>query len=431
VSGGQRNHLQVDLFTPPLRRAGGGQAPSRASGIEISANFRRNPDPFPPAGNRVISNPSEICIYEDNPHGHRLGFLEIIVKYIFVKTGRPPLLLLTQEIVESLPYGVFLKGLEGKFESIILEKKVKAERFSRYRAFSRAVRYLEKKGVRRILVPTANELVKTIGIARLLGLFQHRLEIRGLTFYLPLAYPDQSFFQRLKNHATLWLEQKSSLVCFYGDEFAVETANQKYGLKLPFIPDPPFGMEAFRAWGPKTPEAGTRQEVCFGSLGDFWPRKGAEPLVEAFLRACFKGKPKLLLAGTVRDHRLSLKIKAAQEALGPDRVLLREGFLTNEEFRENLRQMDVVCMPYEYHQAPSGIFTQAAMGSKIIIAPDFGWMGWEGRKYNKTRFFKHCSLDSLVETMEDTERCFAELDQVPGKYAPASPERFAEILCGF
>ena len=380
-----------------------------------------------------LPDPPITAIYEDDPDGHRLAFVEILVKYLFEKTKRPPLLVLTREITASKPYAVFLKSHEEKFERLVLEPGKKQNRLGRVFALRRAVHTLEKKNIQRLLIPGAGQMVKTIGLIRRLGLFRHRMNIRAMLYFILAVYPEKSRLQRWKNRVNFWLERRSSVDCFLLDGYAYELASRKYPFFPAPIEEPPLAWEEIppSEMSLPSPDTASGRPLCFGSLGGFLPRKGAPLLLQAFLQARFQGKPRLLLAGSARGTSLPESVKAAQQTLGADRIQHQDGFLDNETYRENLRQIDVVCLPYLNHVGPSGLFSESAAAGKITLVPNYGCLGWMGGKYNKNLLFEQGSVESLAAALEEAERRHGELSRIKGNYVPASSEDFCRTFCGF
>ena len=373
----------------------------------------------------------EIGIFEDHFEGHHLAYVETLVRYIFEKKKQRPLLLLSEEVQASQQYEIFLKPLESKFEVISLKPIKKMSSFLRFRRLAGVLKDLEKCGVRTLLIPTAGHLAHMAGIASFVGFRSKKIEIRCGLLRLGVAYPGRSRWRRLMHGLSFWLLQRAPMTIFYFDEYAVNVMRKKTGINLKTIPDPYYSSGIETSTLTSANNLSSSGSICFGCLGGLDRRKGADLLIDAFVKAKFKTKPSLLLAGQITDPTILSKVGVAQTMFGNERVVHLNKFLSNEDYFVALRKMDVVCLPYRRHIGPSGVFVQAASAGKVVIVSNYGWLSWEAKKYNKSRFFEEGQLDGLIEIMERIEIDFEKLVNVSGDYIPASQTKFGEILCGF
>jgi glycosyltransferase involved in cell wall biosynthesis len=374
------------------------------------------------------STAPEICVWEDDPSGHRLAFVEILVRYIWEKTGRNTLLVISEEVLKSAQYRIFLKNLGDRFETHLLGKQTCRNTFSIGSRFLKVSDFLKRRNIRELIIPTADVIVKILGIARLFGWNPLPLNIRCVLLFLGFPYADRSFLLHLKDWLSFLLKKMAPVHAFYIDTYAAEIARIKYGYTISTIPEPLLSLPS--QWPRKTRRPNSsRNLINFGCVGRFDYRKGADLLLDAFQEAC-PPKWRLLLAGTMLETTLVQKAESIRSAR-PEKMLFRNEVLSNDVYWEFLEQIDVVCLPYRGHVGTSQVFAQAAALGKIIIASDYGWLGAEGKKYNKTRFFRNGSLASLVKCMEDTAMEIDALDTISGNYVPASEKSFAQVLCGF
>lgn len=373
----------------------------------------------------------KVGIFEDHFDGHHLAYVETLVRYVFEKTKQRPLLLLSKEVQASRQYEIFLKPLESKFEVINLKPIKKMSSFLRFRRLTGVLKDLEKLGVRTLLIPTAGHLAHMAGVARFAGFRSEKIDIRCGVLRLGAAYPGRSLWRRLMHELSFWLIRKAPITPFYFDEYAVNVMRNKRGIDLKTIPDPYYssGNEALTLTSAN--HLSSSDSICFGCLGGLDRRKGVDLLIDAFMRGDFKSKPRLLLAGQIIDSSILEKVASAQKLFGSERVIHLNKYLSNEDYFASLLKMDVVCLPYRKHIGPSGVFAQAASAGKVVIVSNYGWLGWEMAKYNKSLVFDEGQLDGLIEIMERTERDFEKLTNISGNYVPASQIKFSEILCGF
>lgn len=371
---------------------------------------------------------SDICIFEDEPEGHRLAHVEILVNHIWEKTGCRPLLITSKEVVNSTQYLVFLKKIENRFRIRIFYEFNPRKRIARLRVFLSAVRLMELEGVKRMLIPAADQLIQMIGIGRLLGFKLFHFPVYCGIFRLDAAYPIFPILKRIKHRISFWLQRKAELKSFYYDSYAVEEINRKYGLELTAIPDPLLSMKPNDQV--KTGKKSGKRGLCFGTIGRFDSRKGVDLLLSAFEKARLPSNTRLLVAGSVTEPQLLEKIQSAQSRMG-SRLSIHIKFLKNDAYRRLLDQMDIVCLPYRSHVGPSGVFAQAAMIGKAVLASDYGWVGSEGRKYNKISFFENESEDSLVNALESMGGKMKGFWKVKSNYQPVNQEKYLTSFCGF
>ncbi len=216
---------------------------------------------------------------------------------------------------------------------------------------------------------------------------------------------------------------------FFYDDYAVNFLRQWKGIRLNMIPDPLLSSGMTRtAAGISLKQ---HKAICFGCLGALDHRKGVDMLVDAFVNANLSVESSLLLAGQITDKTILAKVEAAQVRLGKNRIIHLNEYLKNQDYFDALKKMDIVCLPYRGHVGASGVFAQSASTNKILIVPDYGWLGWHGKKYNKCHLFKEGKLEDLVRAMEEAEKSYGSLNRIKGDYCPESPERFSKMLCGF
>ncbi len=372
-----------------------------------------------------------ICVLEFNSEGHHLAYVEILIRALKEKTGQKPLFLTSAQVPKSKSYEIYLKPIEDRFEMHAAESIKSGKSKWMWVQFFPIIALLDKmrkRGIRRVLISTGDELAAILGLARLAGFKFKDLEITCGLLLLPLAYPTSSWLKKLKRRFFLWLQRKSGARLFCFDFHAVEILRQKYDILLETVPEPLLSLSPHTITKSVPKPNDFSNPLCLGTIGFFDPRKGVDLLLEAFQRAHFNRPVTLLLAGLVNDSSLMKKLKDPGVAEN-GKIQIINKILTAEEYVLALGKMDVLCMTYRSHVGPSGVYAQAASQGKIIVASDYGWLGWEGKKYNKILFFKDQSLDSLVDTLEDTVSRFDSLAALAGNYQPTSVGDFTKVFC--
>jgi glycosyltransferase involved in cell wall biosynthesis len=386
--------------------------------------------PFRNEGTQRVDRYPEDCVLEFNSSGHHLVYVGILTRCLFEKTGKKPLFVASADVPGSAGYGIHLRSLEDRFV-LHVAPRVRAGKgpvlWTQILSILSLLSELENRGVKRVWVPTGDEMALILGFASLWGVHFHRLKIKCALILLPLAYPTPSWSRRLKRRLFLWLQMRSDAELFAYDLYAVETLQKEYGIRIKGLPEPPlFPKPLLSGSGPGS-RAPLEEGLCLGAIGFFDPRKGAGFLFKGFSRARFERPVKLLLAGKINDPDLAMElVKGSGSALE-----VIDKILTNEEYEEALGRMDILCLPYLSHIGPSGVFAQGASLGKVMVASDFGWVGWEGKKYNKVAFFRDRDLDSLTRVLEETVSNFPNLQKIQGNYAGNKEEDFTRVFCSF
>ncbi len=119
------------------------------------------------------NNVSDICVFEDNPTGHHLAFVEILIRYIFKKTKKRPVFLSTNEVKRSKQYEIFLKKIESNFKLMNLGDIERGNALSKYQTLVKASHDLEKMGVRVLLNPSGDKLPQIAEMVRVLGILMN------------------------------------------------------------------------------------------------------------------------------------------------------------------------------------------------------------------------------------------------------------------
>ncbi len=372
----------------------------------------------------------QVCVFEDDPGGHRLAHARLLLSHAYQVTGIKPLFATTREVLGSVPYKVNLKKIENRFETLIFSDIRPENQFDRWREFSRVARTAEARGCGRVLFPTADKVVPLIGVGRLLGFRKFGIEVRCGVLRLDAPYPGFHLWRRVKNWVSFFLQQKAGVRVLYYDDYAVQKMRREQGTKLTGVSDPPL----FRGHG--SVKRGDRKPVkkaklCFGIIGCLDFRKGADLLLAAFQRARLPQSASLLIAGELRTTHLLENILSAQARMGVRRLRFRDEFLGDRDYWRLLNQMDVVCLPYRKHIGSSAVFAQAALLGKIILTCDYGWLGWEGRKYSKGLVFKNGSLDSMTAALEMAWKNRRTLSKMKSNYKPVDELKYLRAFCGF
>jgi hypothetical protein len=373
---------------------------------------------------------TEIAIWEDNFKGHTLAFVEILVRHIFEKTKKPVLFFSSRTTFQSKPYRIYLKPLEGRFIPVVVGEKFSEEKMPiLWHRFRKIEKELSTRGIRRLVLSTADSVVKTLGMARLAGWKPKNLDIHCCLLYLGIVYPDRGGITRLRDRFSFWLKNLAPVKSGYLDQWAVKKIREQMDITLDVCPEPLFSLGGYLKQRTLRKHADTGKGLCFGFFGGarLGDTKGAELLLDAFIQANLPSDSKLVFAGPFNEKGILDKISQIQAKLG-DRFRMVNGYLEVIELFKEVDQVDVVCLPYRSHVGTSAFFAQAATLGKVILSTDYGWLGWAGSQYNKTVFFKNDSMHSLASSLEKAGKEFAELDSRKSNYTPIPEEDFVKAL---
>jgi glycosyltransferase involved in cell wall biosynthesis len=331
-------------------------------------------------------------------------------------------------VVDSERYKIFLKPIEDKFQTLIVDDVMFDRGLARPTVqfrLARLLKRLEKNGVRKLLVPSADIFSRHVGYASLWGYRPKEMEIRCGLLLLPIVYPGSTFLRDIKRDLFFKLQRATPITPLYYDAHAVNRVRERFGVELQKLPEPLLGMKGYQPPAPRNDGI-----LCFGNVGLFEVRKGGQLLMEAYQKARFNRPTRLILAGQLHDHQLSRLIEEFQPS-DFKQIQVFDQFLTQEKYLGHLSSIDVVCLTYRSHVGPSGVYCQSAVMDKVILASDYGWLGWEAPNNPKIRLFQNESSNSLAQGMEQMAEDFETLRRLKTSYVPVTEESFAQALCGF
>ncbi|NNF58368.1 MAG: glycosyltransferase [Rhodothermaceae bacterium] len=169
--------------------------------------------------------------------------------------------------------------------------------------------------------------------------------------------------------------------------------------------------------------------VLFGILDE---RKGVPALLQALLHLEDSGcsQVTVVLAG-----RLAAADRARIEDLitrvreRPVQLILREGFVPDEEIQSLLGAADLVLVPYQRHVGSSGVLVRAAAVGTPILSQDYGLMGEQTRVLHLGQAADTTSPEAIAEGIRqflaDPMRGF-DLDRARAFAAQNTPEGYAD-----
>ena len=172
---------------------------------------------------------------------------------------------------------------------------------------------------------------------------------------------------------------------------AVVAPLRRLGARADWLPDPavvdaapPSAREAVRAeYGV---EAGRTLAVLFGSLEE---RKGVHALAAALLRLDASAAQRLavLIVGRSADATRPglLAAIARVDAETKVQIVLRDGFVPDDDLSSLTAAADIILAPYVRHVGSSGVVVRAAAAGVPLLGQDGGQMGREIRQHGLGR----------------------------------------------
>ncbi|MBM3966943.1 MAG: glycosyltransferase family 4 protein [Planctomycetes bacterium] len=164
-----------------------------------------------------------------------------------------------------------------------------------------------------------------------------------------------------------------------------------------------------------------------GFLGAKGKRKGVELLLRAFSETSELHNSVLLLAGEHGRETRKLLTTKYSALVARRRIVSVDRFLSEEEFQNVFREIDLLCLPYRDHQAVSSIYLRAATLGKPTLASDKGWFSWAVPHYghgemvdvNSPGAFRE-SLLRFIKKPSQEHRITDQSEQILLENSPAS-----------
>jgi len=274
---------------------------------------------------------------------------------------------------------------------------------------------IHKTGASSIIAPTGTLLPYTWGLYRRLALPLRKQSKISIT----LSMLSTGFVSEMKSSQTLASKIKQKLEQFARrnllrllpenciatiDACAFERLKEQdrwTAGRFFLIPDPiiPWGL---------TNKITARQELDLdqdvfyvGLLGAFaaHPRKNLSLALEAIRLLGTSSPFRVLIAGKLgpRDHELLLT--TYRDLLDSKFVRVIDKYLSDFEMGRAISAIDIACIPYSHHYAPSGIAAQAAAAGCPVIVPKYHWFDFAVATYGIGWTFYPLSSDALAKTL--------------------------------
>lgn len=258
----------------------------------------------------------------------------------------------------------------------------------------------------RAYLPYSDGLLQVLGLSVALGArrMMPLVPIEALLMRGGFAYPISSDKQRIRFDvlyrmaALAPIERLHILDPLVFRE--VERRGGRLGKVAGVIPEaveplPPIAKTEARARLGVPPEG--RYVVCAGALDT---RKGVDLLLRAALRATLPDDVKVLLVGSIADD-LKPTWKQAKAVLG-EKLVTIDRYVNEEDFANAILASDVVAVPYRFHQGSSGVLVRAAAANRMVLASDYGWIGWATRTFGLGVAADVTNLEELSRALDES-----------------------------
>lgn len=408
--------------------------------------------PSPPADSSPAASleTRKILIFEPDPEGHALEWLEHLMAFVAVERPHTEIWLLAPQalctaLTEARPAGaadrirvVALSPLERRLCTLRL---LSVSAFARWWTMRR---HLRRTGAQHgfFLMLDLLSLPLALGLGagrrrRLSGiLFRPSVHYGAIGPYKPSrgerlrdARKDLLYRLMLRNPA---LEHVLSL-----DPFFPEHARKRYakGHKVTALPDPANPpVDCGSANGPGFAPSGRISFLLFGYLTE---RKGPLAVLDALFLLPREVAPRvaILFAGRI-DPALRDQIQQRQSELArhhPDLWLrIDDRRLDQAELASLVRQCDVVLAPYQRFVGSSGVLLWAAVSGRPVLAQEFGLVGRLTRDHRlgvsvDASDPSHIARE-IVRMVECGPSTFIDGAAAASFAAARSPQRFASLV---
>jgi hypothetical protein len=318
--------------------------------------------------------------------GHYLNWVKLVVL---------SLMDLTSEIVVGIPaaaknssqYRLALAPIQDRFRLYDLPGDRPANRFQMITRLAKITsQSIDDVRPDALYLPTGDGSVDAIDLALLLGQnvlgkLQHS---EVLLMRRPAAYgiSDQrvpAWVSNLSIRIGQWSRVLAIDPVVYG--WLKNNCGTKIAARAVLAPDPVDSLapinrdEARRLSG--LPQSGR----IISSLGVQEARKGADLLLQAFLKADLRANDHLLLAGPVAPEVQSA-LKAARESISdPSRIHVVDRYLSAQELHQFACASDLIAVPTRAVAQPSTVAIRSIPAQRPVITNNKGWFSYMVPKF--------------------------------------------------
>ena len=223
-----------------------------------------------------------------------------------------------------------------------------------------------------VAIPTADGLAVLTGLLNFPFAAFRRTKIDMCVMRGPQVYPKQPFKQTVAN-AKWWLVRRGPwqrvMVMDPREWSRIDKASQEQVL---LCPDPVPKQKYFdRREARKLLNLPVDGRIVV-SVGPQNMRKGSDLLLKGFAAANLNDNDYLVMIG-----KIAPAIASMIESIGLDeRLIVRDEFVTEDEFQMAIVASDVVAVPYRAVDRPSGVVCRSMAWKRPMVMTNRGWLKW-------------------------------------------------------
>ena len=265
-----------------------------------------------------------------------------------------------------------------------------------------------------------------------------RFKFSGILFrpHHRITNSDPKFFSRIVTsikrtkkvvaEKLLVLTKKVENIYILNDEEGVELLNKFHKTKqFKYLQDPIFSYPSSLQDAKRTD---SYKFLIFGAINE---RKNITAIIKAYDSTSFPIETELLIVGSIDDvylNYLNSLIKEMPTLGSYKKILLKSGFVTNEEMDNYFHQTNVCLLIYKDFYGSSGLLGRAALHKKKVIGPNVGLLK---QLIEKNKLGTTCDPDNVLSIsealLEITNKDFDE-NHFESFYKNYSPNTFIKTL---
>jgi glycosyltransferase involved in cell wall biosynthesis len=386
-----------------------------------------------------------LLIYDSIYSNHLIGYLRLIIKSLavckkyneihiildacFLKDHKMQL----DQISSESGVKIFISSLPNEMEvrlkntSNLVLKSILEERFINS--------FCAKNQINSVIFLYLDYFQIALGI-RALFFMRRRITFSGILFA-------SFFYQRRRNFKRFvkWMQLRILLlntefkkIFILNDEKLVSHLNNQFKTTeiFNYLPDP-IERSTFNNLNIREKFKIDSEDFLFISLGRVTERKNIHNIIIAFenLPDKYLQHAKLLICGSFDNHDYKSRILDLISEKIRNNVILVDEFLDKNDFDAIIAASDCVCTVYKDFYGSSGIVGNAANFKKLVLASDFGTIGYIVGKFKLGVTVNPLCLSSIQVGMYDILNHYDFLLKIANfdEYLEvSSPEKFTQVL---
>lgn len=329
--------------------------------------------------------PSRVMVYEPGYTGHRLNYVRLIIEGC-ASIGIEPIVVLHEQAKHTSEFSVHLSGIEEhadiQFVSRISpDAGMMVKQWEEACELSRLVRRLKPHYT---YVPVGDGIGQMLGLRHFFKTLPTNMET--IVFAGRAIAPPPNLLSSLKYRFFAAALQRVPwngvhLIAPVTLKWFERYAPRLYS-RVNIIADPVPKLQPTTKRQAQSKLGLDSAARWIGCLGPLNRRKGIDCLVNAFFgNGSGPAGCKLFLAGPLDGDLFWIKDTYGAH-IADGTLVLRDTYLSNEDFQAALFALDVLCLPYKGTRwASSGLLLQAVAANLPVLVADRGWTATTTRAY--------------------------------------------------